>query len=109
MKAKAIVERAPPVIIVTVEIDDECYRVQRVEHPAQRLFRLRKLDGQREGTVYLVREMPGGLQVCDCQDFMYRRRACKHLLTLRLMGCLPATNENVSSGPARPLSISPAS
>lgn len=82
--------RQPPTVIVTVEIDDECYRVQCLDAAPQRAWQLRKLEGRRAGAVYVVQELPGGQQVCDCPDWQFRRRACKHVLALRIMGALAA-------------------
>jgi len=86
---KPAVPREPPVVVVTVEIDDECYRLARAPTADGRTWRLRKLEGQREGAVYEIREYADGYQRCTCMDAKFRGRACKHLLAMRQMGALP--------------------
>lgn len=81
-------ERDPPWVVVTMEIDDEAYRVQLLSRKPDKVYRLRKLTGQRTGAVYHARQRADGLHACECMDRQCRKRACKHLLALAQQGMI---------------------
>ena len=42
------------------------------------------ITGSR-GIVYLVRQLPDGSWTCECNDYLYRKHACKHIDRARVM------------------------
>lgn len=40
-------------------------------------------DPWGSGTAHVVKRDGSGALVCDCADFRYRRRACKHIAAVR--------------------------
>jgi len=98
--------RDPPAVVVTIEIDDECYRLRKEDAPPLKVYRLRKLEGPREGATYTVEQFPNGFQRCSCPDWQFRRRACKHIQSLWRVGCLdeprPAAPQVRTPVPSRP-------
>lgn len=85
-KARA---KAPDTCSLTLHVRGVAYGVKPVaaeDTDVIRMFRLRKLEGDRE--VYHVAFMAAGYALCDCADAIYRERECKHCRSLRAVGLI---------------------